>query len=176
MHGRTGIRAAVLGAGAIALALTAGCGPMVKPQTSEKGAPTLTWTVLDTNTGQSTTYYTARATITWSQGDQYFIVFKANDPGGIKSISLGGGEEWQCVGNNVAQTSTADEATQSVTFSPSSNGLVGTYQFLPTSSDPGLWTCNSGFSFDGGSAAFEGKAANFANKSATATLTIVRSH
>jgi hypothetical protein len=174
MHGRVVIRAAVLGAGVIALALTAGCGPMVKPQTSEKGAPALTWSVLDSNTRQSTTY-PANATITWSEGDQYFIVFKANDPGGIKSIELGGGGGWECLSGNQPQDYFHSEPNQSVTFQPS-NGLVGTYQFLPTSSDPAQWGCPSGFLFIRGTESFVGEAANFANMPATGVLTIVRSH
>ena len=169
---RAPVLAAVLCAGAAVLALS-GCGPAVKPNPSEKGAPSLTWTVLNTNTRQITNY-PAKAEITWAPGDQYFILFKATDSGGIKSMSLGGGSEWTCVASGLEQTAIGDGAQQSATFPPSPTGLVGSYEFLTANEDPSLWGCESGFSFDGGSAAYNGKASNFANKTAQGTLVIVR--
>lgn len=166
-------RVAGLSAAVIVLALAAGCGSTAEPNTSENTAPTLTWSVLNNNTHQRTDY-PATATITWTQGDSYFIVFKANDPGGVKSISLSGGEDWQCVSGDLGQDKEGDFAPESLTFHPSSNGQVNTYEFLTTEENPGGWDCDDGFSFGGGAASFEGQASNFANRSAQGTLTIAR--
>jgi hypothetical protein len=170
---RVGRAAFVASAGAAVLALVAGCGSKVTPNTSEKTPPTLTWSVLNTSTKQRTDY-PATAKVTWTQGDTYFIVFKANDPGGIKSISLSGEADWQCTSSDLGQNKDALYAPQSMTFQPSGNGTVDTYEFLSVNEDPGGWDCGSGFSFANGSASFDGQAANFGGISAQATLSIVR--
>ncbi len=105
--------------------------------------------------------------------DSFLIVFKANDSGGVRTMSLGGSATWSCSSGNVGQTGIEDYAGQQQTLHPDSKGEVEQYAFMLTTVSTD-WICQGGFSFGGGSASLLGRAGNYSGKEATATLNIVR--
>jgi hypothetical protein len=156
----------------VASGMLAGCGKG-SPNTTETTAPTLSWSVLNQETKQRQEVQ-GDGTMTAGPNDKYFVVFKANDEGGVKTLSLGGAAVWSCSKGGIGQKKTADYVTQSQTFHPDSNGQVDQYVFLSRTVSTG-WGCQSGYQFGGGSANLQGSASNYAGKQAQATLKIVRS-
>ena len=143
------------------------------PSAVEQSGPVLTWSVLNQNTRESQTF-PAQGHIKAGREDHFFIVFKANDAGGIKSMKLGGGADWTCESGQIGQNSVADFASQTRSFHPNSKGQVEDYEFMVQNLDVSGWTCQSGFSFVSGGATLDGSATNYSNKVSTAALTIER--
>jgi hypothetical protein len=153
--------------------LVAGCGGEVTPSTSEPTPPTLTWGVLDKST-HVLQNLPATASVTAGPESSYSITLRAEDPGGVQHIEVGGGYDYGCASGDVGSQTSALLASYSYTAHTNSNGKVSSYEVLLTSVDPSGWGCTGGQSFAGGQAAVMGRATNFSNRVAEGKLTISR--
>jgi hypothetical protein len=161
---------AIVAAGGV---LMAGCGQEVTPTTSEPTPPTLTWGVLDKST-HTLQNYPATATIAASPESSYSITLRAEDPGGVQHIEVGGGYDFGCASGNLGSQQSGLLVSYSYTAHANGAGKVSSYEVLLTSVDPSGWSCPGGQSFAGGQAAVTGRATNFSNRVAEGKLTIGR--
>jgi hypothetical protein len=94
-------------------------------------------------------------------------VLKANNPGGVKSISVGGEISWLCTGQvdgrNLGQNTNNLLAPISQDLAPNPDGTVLTSIFLIQEMDFNL-DCQAGFHFTSGSATLSGQASNYYGK------------
>ena len=145
------------------------------PSSVEQSGPVLTWSVVNQHTHESHTYPAHAVIYAGSEDEGFSVVFKANDPGGVKSITLGGGSDWQCKSGQVATSAVGDGVSHTSNFHPNSNGQVEDYEFVIENVNVSAWTCQSGYSFAGGAYGLDGSATNYSNKVSSATLKIARS-
>jgi hypothetical protein len=154
-----------------AVVLLAGCGSG-EPNTTETTPPALSWSVTNKETKERQDVQ-GSGSVSAGPQDSFLVVFKANDSGGVKTMSLGGSATWSCSSGEVGQTGIEDYAGQKQTLHPDSKGEVDQYAFMLTNVSTG-WVCQGGFDFGGGFAALQGSAGNYSGREATATLKIVR--
>jgi hypothetical protein len=159
-------KAMTIGFAAMALCLVAPACTKVTP--SDAGPPVLTWNVRTVATG-ATQDITGNGSIQAKLGDTYTVIFKAESPGGVHKVTLGGSATWGCIADGLGQTSTADELTDIQSDSSDAQGKVLDTLFLIRNRDLNF-TCSSGFTFSDGTSVLNGTGENYFGKVATATL------
>ena len=140
---------------------------------SDSTPPVLTWSVHNGGSGQTQTF-TGNGKITAKPGESFTVTLIAEDPEGVSRIELGGAGSYSCVQGNVGQNTTIDQKTDVQTLQPDADGKVLTKIFLIRDVDPNGWTCQSGFSFTGGSLTLQGRGDNYHNGITKGSLTITR--
>jgi hypothetical protein len=145
------------------------------PSSAETSGPVLTWSVFNSHTRETHTYPAHAVIYAGSEDEGFSVVFKANDAGGVKSITLGGGSNWQCVNGDVASQKVGDGVQRTSNFHANSNGQVEDYEFMVASVNVAAWDCQSGYTFGGGTYGLDGSASNYSSKVSNATLKIGRS-
>lgn len=157
---------------AVSALLLVACGDKTGPDTTDTSPPVLSWNLLNKET-RETREIKGNGVVTVAADDHFVIFFKARDPGGVKNLTLGGGESWTCNAGDVAQNGQGSFAGQNVTLQPNSRGEVEQYAFT-LMGYAASWECPGGFRFDGGSAVFQGGATNYSGRRVTASLELVR--
>ena len=87
--------------GLAACALLASCGKG-SPDTADTTPPALSWSALNLETKERQEFQ-GNGNVTAEPNERYFVVFKANDSGGVKAMSLGGEASWICTMGEVGQ-------------------------------------------------------------------------
>ncbi len=144
------------------LLLVAGCSKVTKP-TSDSTPPTLRWHILN-KADNSSQDISGSGTIAAHIGDYYVVTFFAEDQQGIHKISLSSNIFWQCTSGDTAQNHGPSlGVTNSQTLQPDSQGNVLTSIFLIENADLSTFSCQSGYTFNGGTLTFSGQGENYFN-------------
>jgi hypothetical protein len=152
----------------LGIGILTGCATVPINTGSSATAPVITWVI--TKSGDSTVHtLSANAQFSIQLGVTYNVSMHANSSSGVKSISVGGGDDWSCINGDVGQNSTGDFATQNVNQT-AKNGQAEdelfSFQALGLPDSP----CENGYTFVSGGIALDGTAANFANEQSTGHL------
>ena len=164
------MRRSVLGLLTVTVLLGASACQTVPKPTSDSTPPTLKWHV-ENRTNSTATDIVGSGTVSGKKGDDFRVTLLANDPEGIKKITMGGGYTRSCAGNGLGQTGNGDYAGQSQTLSPDAQGKVLTQIFLIQSISPDV-TCSGGFTWQGTSIGLNGSGTNYFSGTTNGTLTI----
>ena len=138
----------------------------VTPNNSETTSPKLTWKV--TYPDHSVVSYIGGATVPGTVGATYHVLLFADDPGGVRQITLDRGNGTTCTNGSVSSGNMSNDPVQTVNSQPSNGKALSE---LWMSGDAILvFDCPNGMTLAGGYVSFDGSATNYANHKAMGTL------
>ena len=137
---------------------------------SDSTPPSLTWTIQNETTGDSTTI-SGSGTINATANDTFRIFLKADDPQGVGSIALSGGYVTSCQAGGAASNASAAFGAQSEASTPDASGHVPASMFL-IQNVAGDTTCPGGTSWQSTTVTLHGVGRNLFSGSTEGSLSI----